>query len=287
MKRPPLILISPSFELRGVEFNDLSVSLSLRYEQAVLAAGGLPMIGPATIDRALLAESVRRADGVLLTGGDDINPYLYETKLPRSIHKTVSTTPDGGKRDTAELTLIAEIFRQQKPVLAICRGHQMLHVAFGGKLIVDIAQQMPEAINHRQVKKAFSIVHDAELKPGSLIAKITGRRRLGVNSTHHQGIREPAAPFIATGRSSDGLVEAMELKPEFAAAMPFLLAVQFHPERLLEKGNHYLEIFRSFVKACRTAPRSSRKKQNGLVRNKHSLLRRATRISTNHEPSVH
>lgn len=281
MKRPPLILISPSFELRGVEFSDLSVSLSLRYEQAVLAAGGLPLIAPATIDRRMLAESVRRADGVLLTGGDDINPYLYESKLPRAIRKTVGTTPDGGKRDAAELILIAEIFRQQKPVLAICRGHQMLHVAFGGKLIVDIPQQAPGKVNHRQMKKAFKIVHDAELKPGSAIAKITGKRRLGVNSTHHQAIREPVEPFVATARARDGLVEAMELKPEFAAALPYLLAVQFHPERLLEKGPHYLRIFRSFVKACEGAPRNPGKKPNGFVRNKGSLLRVADLVSPN------
>jgi putative glutamine amidotransferase len=280
MKRPPLILISPSYELRGVEFSDLSMSLSLRYEQAVLAAGGLPLIGPATIDRRLLAESVRRVDGVLLTGGDDINPYLYETKLPRSIRKSVNTTPDGGKRDTAELMLIAEIFCQQKPVLAICRGHQLMQVAFGGKLIVDIPQQAPGPVNHRQVSKAFHIVHDAELKPGSLIAKITGKRRLGVNSTHHQAIREPADPFVATARSRDGLVEAMELKPEFAHALPFFLGVQFHPERLLEKGNHYLELFRSFVKACRHAPRRWHKKQNGFARNKGPLLRAAHLMSS-------
>ncbi len=282
MKRPPSILISPSYELRGVEFSDLSMSLSLRYEQAVLAAGGLPLIGPATIDRRLLAESVRRVDGVLLTGGDDINPYLYETKLPRSIRKTINTTPDGGKRDAAELMLIAEIFRQQKPALAICRGHQLMHVAFGGRLIVDIAQQASSTVNHRQVSKAFNIVHDAELKPGSLIAKITGKRRLGVNSTHHQAIGEPVDPFIATARSSDGLVEAMELKSEFAEALPFFLGVQFHPERLLEKGNHYLEIFRTFVKACRTAPRPSpRKKQNGFAHNKALLLRAADLMATN------
>jgi len=280
MKRPPSILISPSYELRGVEFSDLSVSLSLRYEQAVLAAGGLPLIGPATIDRRLLAEAVGRVDGVLLTGGDDINPYLYETKLPRSIRKTINTTPDGGKRDTAELMLIAEIFRQQKPVLAICRGHQLMHVAFGGKLIVDIPQQAPGHVNHRQVSKAFSIVHDAELKPGSLIAKITGKRRLGVNSTHHQAIRKPVDPFVATARSSDGLVEAMELKPEFVEALPFFLGVQFHPERLLEKGNRYLELFRSFVKACGNTPRRTKKPQNGFAQNKDLLLRAGNLMSS-------
>ena len=249
MKRPPLILISPSFELRGVEFNDLSVSLSLRYVQAVLDAGGLPLIAPASTDPALLAESVRRADGVLLTGGDDINPYLYEKKLPQAIRKTVSTTPDGGRRDTAELILIREIFRQRKPVLAICRGFQLLNVAFGRKLVVDIRLQVPGALNHRRTDRAFELVHDVELMPGSLISRISGRKHLGVNSTHHQGIMQPADPFIATARSRDGVVEAMELKPDFAS-MPFLLGVQFHPERLVQKGRCYSAIFGSFVAAC-------------------------------------
>src|SRR5271163_1934505 len=93
MARPPFILISPSIEKRGVEFNDLSSSLSIRYELAILAAGGIPVIAPATTDRKILAESVRRTDGVLLTGGDDINPKLYAElyghKLPKKILKTV------------------------------------------------------------------------------------------------------------------------------------------------------------------------------------------------------
>ncbi len=262
MKRPPLILISPSFELRGVEFNDLSVSLSLRYVQAVLDAGGLPLIAPATTDSALLAESVRRADGVLLTGGDDINPYLYEKKLPQAIRKTVNTTPDGGKRDTAELILIREIFRRRKPVLAICRGFQLLNVAFGGKLVVDIRQQVPGALNHRRTDRAFELVHEAELIPGSLISRICGKRRLGVNSTHHQGVVQPADPFIATARSQDGLVEAMELKPDSVASMPFLLGVQFHPERLVQKGGCYSAIFRSFVAACQNRSVGKIRKQS-------------------------
>lgn len=250
MKRPPLILVSPSFELRGVEFDDPSLSLSLRYVQAVQAAGGMPIIAPATTDRAVLAECVRRTDGVLLTGGDDINPALYEEKIPRNIRKTVSQTPDQGRRDATELILISEIFRQHKPVLAICRGHQMLNVAFGGKLLVDIAQQAPAALNHRRLDRAFDLVHEAEAVPGSLIAKIMKRPSFGVNSTHHQAIAEPIDPFIATARSSDGIVEAMELRPELAGKMPFLLAVQFHPERLLPKGDAYLGIFRALITAC-------------------------------------
>jgi putative glutamine amidotransferase len=80
MAKPPLILVSPSIEKRGVEFHDLSVSLSVKYENAVLQAGGIPVTTPTTTDRQLLAEVVRRADGVLLTGGDDINPDLYDLK---------------------------------------------------------------------------------------------------------------------------------------------------------------------------------------------------------------
>lgn len=255
MGRPPLILISPSFEKRGVEFSDMSVSLSLRYEQAILMAGGLPLIAPATTDRALLAESVRRTDGVLLTGGDDINPDLYAEKLQAAIRKTVNQTPDGGRRDLAELILIAEIFRQRKPVLAICRGFQMLNVAFGGQLVCDIPQQVPGAMNHRRMDKAFEVVHPVAVKPGSLFAKICQKRRLGVNSTHHQAVVAPAGPLVASARSRDGLVEAMELHPDVAARRPFLLAVQFHPERLVEKGEAYRRIFKTFVTACRKSSR--------------------------------
>jgi putative glutamine amidotransferase len=185
-----------------------------------------------------------------LTGGDDINPALYAEKLPRKVLKTVEQTPDGGARDLQELILIEEIFRQHKPVLAICRGHQMLNVAFGGQLLADIPQQLPGALNHRRLDKPFDLVHEAALTPGSLVSNICKTRVLGVNSTHHQGVLQPAEPFTATARSSDGMVEAMELKSECAALAPFLLSLQFHPERLVRKHARYRAIFKTFVNAC-------------------------------------
>ena len=165
MGRPPLILISPGIEKRGFEFSDLSVSLSVRYEAAILAAGGIPLIAPVTTDRALLAEAVRRTDGVLLTGGDDIDPELYDRTLPENIRKTIAVTPDNGGRDERELVLISEIFEQRKPVLAICRGHQLLNIAFGGGLLADIRQQFPSSVDHRQMTKAFDLVHEVALTP--------------------------------------------------------------------------------------------------------------------------
>ena len=250
MGRPPLILVTPSIERRGVEFHDLSTSLSLRYNEAISEAGGIPVTAPTTTDRKLLAEAVRRTDGVLLTGGDDINPLLYDKKLPRKILQTVEQTPDGGARDLLELVLIEEIFRQHRPVLAICRGHQMLNIAMGGKLLADIGRQLPGAINHVRMDKPTETVHEAALTPGSIVSKICNASVLGVNSTHHQAVLEPADIFAATGRSSDGFVEVMELKPEYLAMLPFLLSVQFHPERLVQKHSRYRAIFEKFVKVC-------------------------------------
>ena len=251
MAKPPLILVSPSLERRGVEFHDLSVSLSVKYENAILQAGGIPVITPVTGDRALLAETLRRVDGVLLTGGDDINPDLYEKNLPKKIRATIEQSPDGGKRDLLELILIDEIFRQRKPLLAICRGHQLLNIALGGKLIADIHRQIPGALNHQQLAKAGEIIHEVPLTVGSLLAKIVGKRVLGVNSSHHQAVLQTAEPLTAVARTRDGIVEAMELKPDAAKRMPFLLSVQFHPERLTERHAEHRAIFRRFVEACR------------------------------------
>jgi putative glutamine amidotransferase len=249
MGQPPLILISPGIEQHGFEFGDLSVSLSLCYEQAILAAGGLPVIAPMTTDLRLLAEAVRQTDGVLLTGGSDIDPALYDRKLPKKICQTVSPTPDHGERDRRELTLIREIFRQHKPVLAICRGHQLLNVAFGGRLVADIRQQVPGALNHQRFDQPCKLVHEAALTPGSLVSKICKTKVLGVNSTHHQAVVHPAEPFVVTARSSDGVVEAMELKSLRIRKMPFLLSVQFHPERLVQVNVCYRDFFKRFVAA--------------------------------------
>ena len=247
-KQAPLILISPDTELKGQEFGDVSISLSERYQNAVMAAGGLPLVLPGIASAELVAECVQRCDGVLLTGGDDINPTLYAGRLSRKLRKTVV----GGapERDLRELMLIDEIFRQRKPVFGICRGHQLLNVALGGTLLVDIATQVPRAMNHRRLDKKGEVVHEARLTGDSLLAKITGKQNLGVNSTHHQAVGRVARPLRVTAASGDGIVEALELKREEAHLLPYFMTVQFHPERLAPRYPEHQELFNSFTRAC-------------------------------------
>jgi len=251
MTQPPLILISPSIESAGVEFGDRSISLSETYPRAVADAGGVPLTLPVGKSRDLIAECVRRADGIVLTGGDDIEPNLYANGgVSPALRRTVSTSPDGGERDFRELILLDEVFRQRKPLLAICRGHQLLNVALGGTLIVDIRRQLPEAINHQRMDKRSEIVHEVRLTPGSLLSNITRRQILGVNSTHHQAVGKVAEPLQVTAASEDGVVESMELKAEASRLLPFLLATQFHPERLADRHPEHRAVFRAFTQAC-------------------------------------
>jgi putative glutamine amidotransferase len=246
MKQRPVILVTPSTEHKGAEFADASISLSNRYTDAVIAAGGLPQVFPATTSKSVIEEAVRRCDGVLMTGGDDIDPKLYAPDLPEALAKTVG--PLEPERDVWEKDLIAEVFRQQKPLFGICRGHQMLNVALGGTLLVDIRSQRPDALNHHRMDRKMEPVHEVTITPESLLGKITGRQALAVNSTHHQAVGALAPPLRAVAESADGIVEALELKEP--GRQPFLLTVQFHPERLIDGNGVFLQLFRSFVEAC-------------------------------------
>ncbi|MEO5802030.1 MAG: gamma-glutamyl-gamma-aminobutyrate hydrolase family protein [Verrucomicrobiota bacterium] len=249
MNKAPLILVSPSTQRHGAEFSDASISLSNRYTEAIIEAGGVPVIIPCTASKDLVAEYIRRSDGVMLTGGEDVQPNIYSPILSEKLAKMIG--PVEPERDVLELQMVDEVFRQHKPLLAICRGHQILNIALGGTMIVDIPTEISGAMNHRRTDRKNEKVHEVALTPDSLLAKITGARTLGVNSTHHQAVGRAAKPLRITAKSSDGIVEAMELKTP--GLLPYLLAVQFHPERLVDRYKEFLQIFRSFVYSCASA----------------------------------
>lgn len=245
----PLILVSPDHAAKGAEFGDLSLSLSRRYALAVEAAGGLPLVLNHSESREAIAECVARADGVLLTGGNDVCPELYDPNLPEEVKRLARMTPDRGLRDASELLVLQEVFRQRKPLLAICRGHQLLNVALGGTLIVDLPTQRPSGLHHGEMDRAMEPVHQVVLTVESTLAAITGRATLGVNSTHHQAVNRVAPGLVAVAHAEDGVVEALEQAPD-NRLLPFLVSVQWHPERLQAIHPEHRAIFTAFLAAC-------------------------------------
>ena len=250
----PVILVSPDTDQKGSEFGDLSTSLAVRYQRVLAGLGAVPLILSATVSREIIAESVRRCDGVLLTGGDDVDPRLYDSRMPAALREKVKLTPDGGQRDLRELLVVDEVFRQRKPLLAICRGHQVLNVALGGTLLPDLATRFPRGPNHRRMDQRAKMVHSVRLAADSCLAKIVGKRTLGVNSTHHQAIARLAPPLRAIAVSDDGIIEGIELNPDTAGWVPFLLGVQFHPERLADRHPEHRAIFQAFIDAAMNLP---------------------------------
>ena len=245
----PIILISPDFQTQGIEFKDASLSLSRRYPEAVAATGGLPLVMAHATTREQVIDYVRRADGVLLTGGDDLNPKLHSPRLPASLQAKAMTTEDGGRRDLFELMVVDEVFRQRKPLLAICRGHQLLNVALGGTLYVDLPTEKPSRIRHSQMDRNRDVVHSVRLTRGSLLSKIARNQTLGVNSTHHQAVKQVAPALRVAARSTDGVVEGVE-QAAHAKVLPFLISIQFHPERLMDRHPEHRAIFEAFIQAC-------------------------------------
>lgn len=243
------MLVAPQTERHPRPGALLRSSLSEAYAGAIIAGGAIPLIASCLPDPAYIQEAVSRVDGVLLTGGDDIDPRLYAPATPDRLLKTVKM--DGPERDAFEVMLIDEVIRQKKPLFAICRGMQILNVALGGTLIVDIPSQVPSAMTHRRNDAKNSKVHETELLPGSLMETLCRTRCLGVNSTHHQAVGRLAKVLRATAVSRDGIVEALELTPRHRGVLPYLLGVQFHPERLWSRYPEHLNLFQGFTQACR------------------------------------
>lgn len=245
----PLILVTPSIAAAGVEMPDPSISVAGAYLEAVVRAGGMPWTLPLSTDPGLIADSVARADGLLLTGGEDIEPNLHRAEVSEALRSTCFL--DHPLRDAMELALIQEAFRQQLPIFAICRGHQLVNVALGGSLFVDLPTEAPGAVEHNQVARRFEAVHPVAISPDSQLARIVEGAELGVNSTHHQAVNRAAPGLRAVGRAADGLVEAMEWDAERARTHGWLLTVQFHPERLAPTLPAHARLFEAFVEACR------------------------------------
>jgi putative glutamine amidotransferase len=193
------------------------------YTEAVLRAGAIPVLIPLHVPKAQRETLLSRIDGIIFTGGGDIN----QNHFAGEDHDAIYDTDD--ERDEMELNFIHEVKRAEKPVLGICRGLQVFNVAHGGTLFTHISDQLPDAIKHDYFPgHPWTLrAHQVQVDEDSLLAEVVGEPVLEVNSLHHQGIKELGHGLRAIAKAPDGLVEAIEIEDH-----PFGLAVQWHPEWL-------------------------------------------------------
>jgi len=238
MKKKPLIgLFLPGTEELVKERQEPYISLENRYLISVGLAGGIPLILPPVPEEEALSQ-FSLADGFLLCGGADLNPLLYgEDPHPRA----GAFYED---RDRHEIQAARFALERGIPLLAICRGAQVVNTALGGTLYQDIPSQTDCPVCHWQQAADRYGTHRVSSEPGSRLREIFGEKFL-TNSFHHQGIRETAPGLRVTARDSWGLPEGLEGENH-----PWYVAVQWHPEEMAFPGTDQLKLFRSFVEAC-------------------------------------
>ncbi len=207
------------------------------YVRSVEQAGGLPLVlAPGTPQDA--PELLDHVSGLLLTGGADIDPALYGAPPHPALGEFFR------ERDLFELALCREALRRDLPVLAICRGHQVLNVATGGTLVQDIPSEVPGASAHDPDVERWQTCHEVDILPRTRLREILGTERVAVNSFHHQSVKQLGRDLVLSARSPDGVVEGIEMPPE---RRRFVLGVQWHPESFWDHPPGFKPLFEAFV----------------------------------------
>jgi putative glutamine amidotransferase len=210
------------------------------YVRAVEGAGGLPLLlAPGAPEDA--AEILDHVDALLLTGGADVDPALYGAARHPAVGRVLP------ERDAFEIALAREALDRDLPLLAICRGQQVLNVATGGTLVQDLPSEWPGASAHDPDVERWQTCHDVEILPGTRLRGILGTERVAVNSFHHQAVRDLGRGLILSALSpADRVVEGVEMPDR-----RFVLGVQWHPESFWDRRPSFQPLFESLVSAAR------------------------------------
>lgn len=212
------------------------IALPVAYLQSLEDAGLTPLLLPTTLEPRSAAGALDAVSGLVLSGGEDVDPSRYGA----APHPRLG--PIDAHRDAVEIELVRAARTRGIPVLAICRGLQVVNVALGGTLYQDLASERPGPIDHTDDAGRHPVCLDA----GSLMARTLGAGEITANSRHHQAVRDPAPALRVVARAPDGVVEGVErADPEGG---PWLLGVQWHPEDLPDAG-----LFRGFARAVEAA----------------------------------
>jgi putative glutamine amidotransferase len=216
-------------------------TLGKNYVHSLIACGAAPILLPTSLDRDTWRALYSEADGVLLTGGGDVEPDVFEEE------KHPATDDINPERDDIEIALARWALADDKPMFAICRGIQVVNVALGGSLIQDIPTQYGQRIEHRGSVIGAArdhVLHEVCIEPGARITEVFGPGNVGVNSFHHQAIKALGDGLIVTSRAPDGIIESVEMPDR-----RYYLGVQWHPEEMTAGRADMLALFQAFVDA--------------------------------------
>jgi len=231
------------------------LSININYTYSVSAAGGLPVALPGPSGQALASDEAlaataeayaARLDGLVLSGGGDVSPYLYGEAPLKAVSRMELD------RDRWELALFRAAWSAGLPILGICRGCQLVNVALGGTLYQDIPSQLPEAGGHSFDVPMDEPAHYIVIRQGSRLAAALGAGRFLSNSFHHQAVKGLAPGLTVSAQASDGVIEGLE----WTSDERYLVAAQFHPEGMTRRFPDTLGLFRSHVEASQAAGRS-------------------------------
>jgi putative glutamine amidotransferase len=241
MRSKPVIGISGGIDISRIRgpLGDIKASVPQDYIHSVEKAGGIAVILPVTEDEESARTIMELTDGLLLTGGHDVDPGTYSEEPMPMLQETLPI------RDRFESLLIEEAMKCGKPILGICRGAQILNASLGGTLHQDLSYANGSRLCHDQKTDGRFPSHSLLVNDNTILSEIMAREQK-VNSFHHQSVKLTAPGFIVSAISKDGVIEGIEMEEK-----PFVVGIQCHPESMVDDEVWALELFRRFVTEAR------------------------------------
>lgn len=242
MKRP-VIGICSRLTLGGYSSSDNNIpvekdGISCEYTHSVYDAGGLPIVLPLICDEDLIDAYISKLDGLLVPGGEDVNPLTYGEE-PLALQGFAMQ-----ELDDFDLICIKKAFERKIPIFGICRGIQIINTVFGGTLYQDISYNKECFVKHRQLARRYYPNHTVNIEKDSKLYNVLGDVVV-TNSYHHQAVKDIAPGFKATARAKDGIIEGLEYEGD-----QFVMAVQWHPEMMYPKHENMRKLFSYFIDKC-------------------------------------
>lgn len=214
--------------------------LNYTYVNAVIKAGGVPVIIPTLKEVSEIEEYLDIIDGLILTGGEDVSSLLFGENPVKEV------TAIDYERDDMEFALFHEAYKRGTPIVGICRGLQLANIALGGDIYQDIFSQVKDVLGHVSSYRVEHGHHLIDIEKDSTLHNILERDSIAVNSLHHQSVRKLGKNLRVSAKAQDGIVEAVESTND-----NYFVGLQFHPEGMIEKNPEFLKIFEHFIDACK------------------------------------